>query len=65
MVRSPVALWAVIGPIPLPSTILALMTWTTRSPSTETSQTIHPFVSHILNFLTLLHQHLKLSNSQG
>ncbi|MCI66609.1 hypothetical protein A2U01_0087867, partial [Trifolium medium] len=63
MIRSLMVWRTVIRLTPLPSTVLILITWTTGSPSIETPLTIHPLTPHVLNFLTLLHQHLEVSNS--
>ncbi|MCI77166.1 hypothetical protein A2U01_0098436, partial [Trifolium medium] len=55
----------VVRLIPLSPTILTLITWTARSPSTEILLAIHSLVSHILNLMALLNKHLKVSNPQG
>jgi hypothetical protein len=61
-----VILWTVIWLTALFSTVLTLIrtTRTTWSPSTKTTLTVHPFVSHIFNLLALFNQDLKLPNTQ-
>ncbi|MCI35325.1 hypothetical protein A2U01_0056546, partial [Trifolium medium] len=63
-IRPLIVLRTVIRLTPLPFTVLILITWMTRSPNTDIPLTNHPRTPHVLHFLTLLHQHLEVSNSQ-